>query len=51
MGPSKRRSHSRVISANANAVMCLLPAPEPMELDDPKRTGYIKTELISVSEV
>ncbi|OBS69789.1 hypothetical protein A6R68_01670 [Neotoma lepida] len=26
-------------------------APEPMELDDPKRTGYIKTELISVSEV
>lgn len=31
--------------------MCLLPAPEPMELDDPKRTGYIKTELISVSEV
>ncbi|XP_012884353.1 PREDICTED: signal transducer and activator of transcription 1-alpha/beta [Dipodomys ordii] len=26
-------------------------APEPMELDGPKRTGYIKTELISVSEV
>ncbi|XP_055146038.1 signal transducer and activator of transcription 1-alpha/beta isoform X13 [Symphalangus syndactylus] len=26
-------------------------APEPMELDGPKGTGYIKTELISVSEV
>ncbi|KAM8934650.1 signal transducer and activator of transcription 1-alpha/beta isoform 2-T2 [Pelodytes ibericus] len=26
-------------------------APEPMDLDGPKGTGYIKTELISVSEV
>ncbi|XP_028924835.1 signal transducer and activator of transcription 1-alpha/beta isoform X1 [Ornithorhynchus anatinus] len=26
-------------------------APEPMELDGPRGTGYIKTELISVSEV
>ncbi|XP_068926286.1 signal transducer and activator of transcription 1-alpha/beta isoform X2 [Petaurus breviceps papuanus] len=26
-------------------------APEPMEVDGPKGTGYIKTELISVSEV
>ncbi|XP_018426163.1 PREDICTED: signal transducer and activator of transcription 1-alpha/beta [Nanorana parkeri] len=26
-------------------------APEPMDLDGPKTTGYIKTELISVSEV
>ncbi|XP_068101026.1 signal transducer and activator of transcription 1-alpha/beta [Hyperolius riggenbachi] len=25
--------------------------PEPMDLDGPKATGYIKTELISVSEV
>ncbi|XP_074158933.1 signal transducer and activator of transcription 1-alpha/beta [Sminthopsis crassicaudata] len=25
--------------------------PEPMEIDGPKGTGYIKTELISVSEV
>ncbi|XP_040213075.1 signal transducer and activator of transcription 1-alpha/beta isoform X2 [Rana temporaria] len=25
--------------------------PEPMDLDGPKTTGYIKTELISVSEV
>uniref|UniRef100_A0A8C5QF80 Signal transducer and activator of transcription n=1 Tax=Leptobrachium leishanense TaxID=445787 RepID=A0A8C5QF80_9ANUR len=26
-------------------------APEPMDVDGPKGTGYIKTELISVSEV
>ncbi|XP_072275251.1 signal transducer and activator of transcription 1-alpha/beta [Pyxicephalus adspersus] len=26
-------------------------APEPMDLDGPRATGYIKTELISVSEV
>ncbi|KAM9305265.1 LOW QUALITY PROTEIN: signal transducer and activator of transcription 1-alpha/beta [Gastrophryne carolinensis] len=26
-------------------------APEPMDVDGPKATGYIKTELISVSEV
>ncbi|KAM4626304.1 signal transducer and activator of transcription 1-alpha/beta isoform 2-T3 [Discoglossus pictus] len=26
-------------------------APEPMDMDSPKATGYIKTELISVSEV
>ena len=29
----------------------LLEAPEPMDLDSPKGNGYIKTELISVSEV
>lgn len=29
----------------------LLEAPEPMDLDGPKGNGYIKTELISVSEV
>lgn len=29
----------------------LIKAPEPMDLDGPKGNGYIKTELISVSEV
>lgn len=29
----------------------LLEAPEPMDVDGPKGNGYIKTELISVSEV
>lgn len=30
---------------------CCFAAPEPMDVENAEKTGYMKTELISVSEV
>lgn len=41
----------KLAEKNPTSFFSLLEAPEPMDLDGPKGNGYIKTELISVSEV
>lgn len=50
-GTIKMKMWRKLAEKNPTSFFFLFEAPEPMDLDGPKGNGYIKTELISVSEV